>query len=260
MKDIKVIFFDIDGTLIDMEKKYITETTLRTLRQLKEKGIRLCIATGRGPMTLPKFEGIEFDAYMTFNGSYCFGPEGDIFCNPIPAADVDRLIANAAAIGRPVSLATKDRLAANGADQDLKDYYAIAKLELTVAEDFDRVRRENIYQLMLGCRETEYPAILQDVSGAKIAAWWDRAADVIPASGGKGVGVEKVLEYFGLKKDQSLAFGDGNNDIELLQAVGTGVAMENGSDRLKAIADEICGPVSEEGVRHWCIANGLIEG
>ena len=258
MKDIKIIFFDIDGTLIDIEKKYITQTTLRTLRQLKERGIRLCIATGRGPAILPKFENLEFDAFLTFNGSYCFCHRGDIFSNPIPAEDVKKIVQNAASIGRPVAVATKNLVFANGSEQDLVDYYAIANLELKVAENFNEILEEDIYQIMMGCRESEYSAILKDVSGAKMAAWWDRAADIIPATGGKGIGVEKILAYFGLNSSEAMAFGDGNNDIEMLQAVGTGVAMGNGSERLKAIADAVCAPVSEEGIRKYCIAQGLI--
>ena len=57
---------------------------------------------------------------------------------------------------------------------------------------------------------------------------------------------------------EALAFGDGNNDIEMLQAVGTGVAMENGSDELKAVADDICGHVAEDGVYQYCVKYGLI--
>ena len=82
--------------------------------------------------------------------------------------------------------------------------------------------------------------------------------DVIPASGGKGIGIEKMLAYYGLDKAEALAFGDGNNDREMLLAVGTGVAMENGSPELKALADEICGPVYEDGIYHYCTSKGLI--
>lgn len=82
--------------------------------------------------------------------------------------------------------------------------------------------------------------------------------DVIPAGGGKGIGIEKMLAYYGLDKAEALAFGDGNNDQEMLQAVGTGVAMENGSPELKALADEICGPVYEDGIYHYCADKGLI--
>ena len=112
--------------------------------------------------------------------------------------------------------------------------------------------------LVLGCRPKDYPALLDGAPGAKIAAWWDRAVDVIPAGGGKGIGIEKMLAYYGLDKGEALAFGDGNNDREMLQAVGTGVAMENGSPELKAIADEICGPVYEDGIYHYCADKGLI--
>lgn len=258
MSEIKIIFFDIDGTLIDMTKKRISFKMLETLAKLKEKNIRLCLATGRSPVSLSHFEGVEFDAFLTFNGSYCYDGKQAIFSNPIPHADVKRIIRNAAALGRPVSLATKDRLAANGADDDLTEYYAFAHLELTVAEDFETVSCEEIYQVMLGCREADHTAILDGVEGAKITAWWDRAVDIIPADGGKGVGIEKILDYYHLDRSEAMAFGDGNNDIEMLQAVGTGVAMANASQQLKAVADDICGHVAEDGIYHYCVEHGLI--
>ena len=49
MKDIKIIFFDIDGTLIAMDQDTISEKTLEALKRLQEKGVKLCLATGRGP-------------------------------------------------------------------------------------------------------------------------------------------------------------------------------------------------------------------
>ena len=255
---IKIIFFDIDGTLIDMQKKQISPKTLEMLKMLKENGIRICLATGRSPVSLPVFDGVEFDAYLTFNGSLCYTVEEIVFSNPIPSEDVQKLIRNAAALGRPVSVATRDRLAANGSDADLADYYAFAHQKLTVAEDFDSVSREEVYQVMLGCREADYPAILRGVDGAKIAAWWDRAVDVIPANGGKGMGIRKILDYYQFDRDEAMAFGDGNNDIEMLEAVGTGVAMENASEKLKAIADDVCGHVAQDGAYHYWKEHGLI--
>lgn len=171
MKQIRIVFFDIDGTLIDMQKKQISGKTLEMLRRLREKGVIICIATGRSPAALPKLEGVEFDAYLTFNGSLCYTGKEIIFSNPISAGDVQKLIQNATNLGRPVSVATKDRLAANGTDDDLAEYYSFAHLELTAAPDFDEVCQQEIYQVMLGCRDSNYSAILRGVSGAKIAAW-----------------------------------------------------------------------------------------
>lgn len=131
-------------------------------------------------------------------------------------------------------------------------------MKLTMAEDFEPVSREEIYQVMLGCREADYPSILNGVSGAKITAWWDRAVDIIPASSGKGMGIRKILEYYHLERSEAMAFGDGNNDIEMLEVVGIGVAMENASLQLKAIASDICGHVAQDGIYHYLTYQGII--
>ena len=128
----------------------------------------------------------------------------------------------------------------------------------SITDEFDTVCREDVYQLMMGGRKDEYDAILRGVDGAKIAAWWDRAVDIIPASGGKGTGIGKILEYYGFDKAEAVAFGDGNNDIEMFQAVGHSVAMGNASADLKAIASEVCGTCAEDGIYHYCKENGLI--
>lgn len=196
----KIIFFDIDGTLVPL-KEGIRPRTVEALQKLRQNGIKLCIATGRAPMEVPKFEGVTFDAFLTYNGSYCFTPERDVFKNLIPKADIALLRRNAEALGRPMALATKDRLAANGSDPDLAEYFAI---------------------------------------------------------GGKGIAVEKMLEFYGIDKSDSMAFGDGNNDIEMFRAVGTGVAMANASARLQAAATAHCRDVKEDGIYWYCVENGLI--
>ena len=259
MKPVKIIFFDIDGTLLDHATGKISEKTHAALRQLHEKGILLCIATGRAPTLFPDFGDAKFDAFCAYNGSLCFTEAGVIHSNPIPQKSVDKVLENAAAIGRPVSVATADRLAANGWDVDLADYYGLSKLQLTVAEDFDTVRRGDIYQIMLGCREADHEAILRDAEDVKITVSWDRAVDVIPASSGKGASINKVLEYFHLQPSQAMAFGDSYNDLEMLQTVGLGVAMGNAPDALKTVADDVCDSVSEDGIYHYCVRLGLIQ-
>ena len=253
----KIIFFDIDGTLVPL-KEGIRPRTVEALQKLRQNGIKLCIATGRAPMEVPKFEGVTFDAFLTYNGSYCFTPERDVFKNLIPKADIALLRRNAEALGRPMALATKDRLAANGSDPDLAEYFAIGGVELVIADDFDAMAQGEIFQVLMSGREEEYPAILKDVPHAKIAAWWNRAVDIIPASGGKGIAVEKVLGFYGISKADSMAFGDGNNDLEMFGAVGTGVAMGNASEKLKAAAAAHCRTVMEDGIYWYCLEQGLI--
>ena len=81
---------------------------------------------------------------------------------------------------------------------------------------------------------------------------------MIPAVGGKGAAIGQILRYFGLDASQAMAFGDNHNDLEMISAVGCGVAMGNATQALKDIADEICGPVSQDGIYHYCLEKGLI--
>lgn len=259
MSDIKIAFFDIDGTLIDMSKQYPSENTKRALMKLKEKNILICLATGRSPMTLPRLDGICVDAMLTYNGSYCFEAQHILFSNPIPQNDVKTIIKNASLISRPVMIATKNKMVANGKDADLVEYTAFAGREVVVSKDFEKIiENENIYQVMLGCRAEDYGRLMKNVQNAKITAWWNRAVDIIPLSSGKGLGIRKVLEYYHLDSSEAIAFGDGNNDMDMLRAVGVGIAMGNASEELKQMADGVCSSATEDGIYHYCVENGLI--
>ncbi len=256
--DIKIIFFDIDGTLIPFDKK-ISLNTIQTLKMLKARGVKLVLATGRSPMLVPHFEGVDFDAFLTYNGSYCYDKEQEIFKKTLDRDDVLIMVANAQEINRPVSLATGNRLVANGIDEDLKQYYAFSNLDITISTDFDLIAaEEEVYQIMLGCRQKDYPTLLKNVKSAKIVAWWDKAVDIIPASIDKGKAVGKILQHYHLTKEQSMAFGDGNNDVQMLKAVGRGIAMGNGSEQLKEIADDICPEAADDGIYFYCKEHKLI--
>ena len=258
MSDIRIIFFDIDGTLVDPATGCISPKTKEALIRLHQNGILLCVATGRPPASLPDLSDLPFSAFLTCNGGLCYTREELIFQNPMAFADVQKITENAAGLGRPVTVAVRQRLAANGWDQDLADYYRLAGLELTVAEDFEQVSRQPVYQIMLGCRLSDHEAILRGTEGVSITYSWDRASDVIPLGNGKDRAVAKILGYFGLSAQEAAAFGDGHNDIQMLRSVGTGVAMGNASEAVKSAANAVCAPVSEEGIYRYCIDHGLI--
>ena len=92
---IKIAFFDVDGTLLKMGHKELSERTLHALTSLRQNGVKLCMATGRGYLSAPRFPGIDFDALLTFNGSdgrafprysrSCDSKRGDAALYGIPA-------------------------------------------------------------------------------------------------------------------------------------------------------------------------------
>lgn len=258
MNSVKIIFFDIDGTLVDPATGKISGKTRQALHQLHRNGILVCIATGRPTASLPDFGDLPIDAICAFNGSLCFTGNTVLYNNPISAKDVETVITNALAAGRPVSVASRDRLAANGIEADLAGYYRLVGLELTVSEDFDDVCKSDIYQIMIGGTAAEENAWIQGTDGVKLARSWHRAVDVIPATSGKGVGIRKIIHHFGLDVSQSMAFGDSYNDTEMLLTVGTGVAMGNAPEEIKALAADRCGHVGEDGIYWYCLEHGMI--
>ena len=96
----------------------------------------------------------------------------------------------------------------------------------------------------------DYDKALEGTDSTKITAWWDRAVDIIPKNGGKGQGVREILSYYGFSKDEALAFGDGDNDIEMFENIN-GVAMANSSENLKKIAYDECKSVDDDGIYYY---------
>ena len=70
---IKALFFDIDGTLVSFNTHTIPQSTLNAIAELRKKGIKLFISTGRPRVAIDNLGNLEFDGYITMNGSYCFG-------------------------------------------------------------------------------------------------------------------------------------------------------------------------------------------
>lgn len=91
---IKIAFFDIDGTLLKIGHRELTEKTAKALNSLSQKGILLCMATGRGYLSIPAFQDVTFDVLLTFNGSYVRVGEKIIFKNPLNHHDKQQIIRN----------------------------------------------------------------------------------------------------------------------------------------------------------------------
>ena len=68
---VKIAFFDVDGTLLKIGHKEPSQNTVLALKKLQEKGVLLCMATGRSYPSIPRFEGVVFDVLLTFNGTLC---------------------------------------------------------------------------------------------------------------------------------------------------------------------------------------------
>ena len=78
--------------------------------------------------------------------------------------------------------------------------------------------------------------------------WHSRGIDICAADGGKEQGIMHLLERYGLKREEIVAFGDAENDIEMLQYAGIGVAMGNATEAAKAAADYVTADIDDDGI------------
>lgn len=247
-RDYDVAFFDVDGTLVDKKTHQISPKTVQVLQELQQAGTKLVVATGRSPDLVPQIPAVNFDLQMCFNGSYVSDGQEVLFEHVLAKSDVEQVIRNADRMGLAACIATLHDVVFNGWEQNLADYLAIVNIEDVPALDFDRYLQEPVFQMMVGVRADQYDQLLQDAPGAAITAWWQRAADVIPAGSSKGEALEAILLLLGADRKRTIAFGDGDNDVSMLQAAGTGVAMGNATDAVKEKADLVCGPIDQDGI------------
>ncbi len=244
----KIIFFDIDGTLLELGAKEMHPQLIDTLNKLYNKGIKLFLATGRPPFVIPTFENVHFDGVLAFNGAYCYTKNGCIYKNPLNQKDINIFIDNAKKMDHAVNLASIDKMGCNFYDKTLKEYFTIANQDIHILEDYNDFKKNEIYQMMVASTPSEEKKLLENTSTLQVARWWDKAVDIIPKNGGKDKGIEAILNYFNIKKDEAMAFGDGGNDISMLKFVGKGIAMGNATDDVKKAADYTTDTAQNDGI------------
>ena len=148
---IKIAFFDVDGTLLRLGSKVPSFKTVQTLQQLQAKGILLCMATGRGYPSVPHFEGVDFDLWLTFNGSYVRSKDAVISKNPLDADDKRKILHNLKQMHRAAAISNEHFIVTNGTDPDLERYFSFGNEKLVISEHFDKLCEEDIYQIMCSC-------------------------------------------------------------------------------------------------------------
>lgn len=257
---IKAAFFDVDGTLVSFKTHKVAQSTINALDKLREKGIKLIVSTGRHKGQLDFLdEFYKFDAYVTLNGQYCCAEAKTIYKNPIEPADIKSLCDMFKTIPVPCLFIEEHENYLNFANEAVTEEYARIALGLPPIKDIGEAYKKDIYQLVFFADEQQEREIMPFLPNCTTTRWHPSFMDVMPADGGKHIGISKMLEHYGIKPDEIIAFGDGGNDVTMLEFAGLGVAMGNAADDVKAHADYVTTSVDDDGVANALMHFGLID-
>lgn len=246
---IKAIFFDIDGTLVSYQTHEIPASTFAAMHQLKKKGIRLFIATGRGRDGLEVLNDFPFDGYITLNGQYCYVDKNTkIYENTIDKKDLQALMDYLEKNPFPCGFTEENTKYFNFRDQRVDDIHAITHNDDHPAGDYKQAINHKIYQVMCFVDETKEKELLDVMPHCIASRWYPTFCDISPVGGTKQLGIDKFLEYYDIDLSETMAFGDGGNDMAMLEHVHTAVAMGNANEKLKAIADYVTDSVDDDGI------------
>lgn len=260
MRDrIKAIFFDIDGTLVSFKSHTVPESARRAIARLREQGVKVFIATGRLMKHVGIVNDIEVDGYITVNGGYCITSAGEvIFESAFPRATVERVIDLSEQYGFDLNVMTHQDMYVSTMGERVQKIASMINIMPTVADVRAIAATQPVVQMCPYISrelEQEIMPLLPDCVGSR---WIETFMDLNVRGVDKSLGIQQVMNYYGLTMAEAMAFGDGGNDLPMVRDAAVGVAMGNACDELKAVADYITSSVDEDGVSRALEHFGLI--
>lgn len=261
MKNIKAIFFDVDGTIYAHRIHDFPKSTKEALTKLKENGFKIGISTSRcryETRHLPAFfREFPFDATFFDGGALVLEGDQIIQKTPIDHALLQEFFAFCKAENMPVRYSTFDGdYFTTACDADVHDNFFKLYLNMPVLKPYDG---DEVFNMLV------YPTSMEQIE--KIRTYQDRfhlnehgirTMELTALHINKSKGIEAMIKHWNLDMKDVACFGDGFNDVQMLECAGVGVAMGNANEVVKRSADVVCDGVEEDGIYKFCKEAGWI--
>lgn len=259
-----LICLDLDGTLLN-SKQEITPLTKKVIRMLQAQGHKFIISTGR-PYRASQIYYNELDLdtpIVNFNGAFVHHPcdmnfetfhetldfevAREIF-SKIPHLNIKNIVAE-----------IKDNVFLHYHDEYLFEGFSMGNPVIKIGDLLENIT-EPPTTILIQAEESEIPNIYKHFDEIYADRLEHRrwgapfpVIEIVKKGISKAVGVKICHEYLNIKREHIIAFGDEDNDNEMIKYAGTGVAMGNAIDELKSIADKITASNNEDGIAKFLI-------
>lgn len=274
----KIIFLDIDGTLTKPGTLEPPASAQEAIRRARENGHKVLLCTGRNRKMLTPMMRFGFDGFIGSAGGFIQYGDDVIYDCPLTEEQRMRALAAFAKSNVAYTLECKDASFAHDGFQEV--IRARAKLRYKTNSEFERWEKnlsandffrpladyngEPIYKIVFVAPSRADIKSLEDALSGDFQ-FCDQSGNDLIVNGelinrkfNKGTAMLKICEYLGISREHTIAFGDSMNDYEMIQTAALGICMDNGSDALKAAADEICPALEEDGLYKVFEKHGLI--
>lgn len=255
---IKAAFFDVDGTLLSHKTKQVPQSARTAIEKLKAAGIKCIVATGRQIKEMQKLPvgDISFDGYITLNGQLLLDEQKNVlFGTPLVGKAKDYLLRLFNEKIIPALLVEVEDVYLNFEDERV---YLVQEAISSAVPPLGEYSGRDIYQVCAYLNK-EDEALLEPIADDCVMTRWNLGGmDIIAKGGGKVTGIKRYLEANGISPEETIAFGDGENDMDMLTFAGIGVAMGNAWDNVKACADYVTDDIDDDGIEKALKHFGLI--
>lgn len=261
----KALFFDIDGTLVNFQGK-MPDSAGNALRQVQKKGHKIVICSGRSLCQIyPWLLDMKFDGIIAASGAYveCDAQviyEHHMESRALVAAKTLLELADAcyAAQTKDGIVATErgkrrmwERFRSMGLKEDVADQvWKNMQIDEHLEQRCD-IEKLNYFESQMSVAEIqEQLSEYFDVTAMSFELPTDGSGEISSRGINKALGIQKYIEHVGITRKDTIAFGDGPNDFDMIKYAGIGVAMGNALDALKKQADYVTVGIDEDGIEH----------
>ena len=255
---IKAVFFDVDGTLLPIGSKAVPPSTLEAIERLKENGILTVVATGRqiGSYSRSPANSIAFDAYIVANGTMLLDKDRKLISGiPIGQEETKQVLNLLDEEGIAYAITTLEGRYINKINETVIETHRQLNTDLPKTGTY---KGEDIYMIEAYIHQDLTQLIEKIRKYCTISRWNENGVDIFSKDAGKDVGIKNLIKILNIKPQQTMAFGDAENDIRMIKYAGTGVAMGNADQSVKDTADYVTDAADNNGIENALKHFGLI--